>query len=200
MNGNVKLVVVAAALASAVLVACGDDPSAPPPDAVLRCGDRVEGAPGLPVRRDRDDLVVGGIRFYGLRSEARRARRRPGAVGRRYRRGAGVVKVLAGVRAGVHATVEVERSERPLAGLMYGPSPDPKRLRNRIGMTERSVEFQACDADQPRFSDDRLVGPITHFAGGFLFVRASCLRLLVAERGRPARRYSLGYGVPPARC
>lgn len=63
--------------------------------------------------------------LYGLREEARRARRRPEGVARRYARGIGAVKVLAGVWSGLRTRVTLVGESRRLAGVMYGPSPEP---------------------------------------------------------------------------
>jgi len=169
-------------------------------EVVLPCRRRVEGAPGLPLRSRARDFAADGVILYGLEDEARRARKRPGAVARRYRDGFGAVKILAGVRAGLRARVAIGLKSRGLAGLLYGPSPDPQHPRNRLDMSERAVEFQACPRDEPRLSSGGTVGGLTHFAGGFLIVRAHCLRLRISVRGRAPRHYALAYGVPPERC
>jgi hypothetical protein len=169
-------------------------------DAVLRCEDRVEGAPGLPTFERQEDLVVGKVVFDGLRGEARRARKRPRAVAERYNNGEGAVKVLAGVRAGVHTTVAVARSSRAFVGFVYGPSTDPRDPRDSLDESERVVVFQACPTNERRFDGRGRVGRRTYFAGGFLIAEAHCLHLLASVRREPARRYTLAFGVPTKRC
>ena len=183
------------------LAACEDQPSAAPPSGVVvPCGKRVEGPPGLPKLERRRDVITSGIVFYGLRGEARRMRRRPEVVARRYANGIGAVKVLVGVWSGLRTRVTLEGESRRSAGLMYGPSPEPRRPRNTLDVTERTVEFRACPNDEPRFSRGGVVGPITQFSGGFLVARAHCMRLRIAVAGYGVRRLALGYGVPPGRC
>jgi hypothetical protein len=190
-----------AVLAAAAVGACEDEPSAaPPPGVMVPCGKRVEGPPGLPELKRRRDVITSGIVFYGLREEARRTRRRPEGVARRYRNGIGVVKVLVGVWSGMRTRVTLEGESRWHAGLMYGPSPEPRLPRNTLDLTDRAVEFRACPTDEPRFSRGGVVGPLTQFSGGLLVARAHCLRLRVAVAGQGVRRVSLGYGVPPERC
>ncbi len=186
---------------AAALAACEDEPSAAPPSGVVvPCGKRVEGPPGLPELKRRRDVITSGIVFYGLRAEARRARRRPEGVARRYTNGIGAIKVLVGVWSGLRTRVTLEGESRWHAGLIYGPSPEPRLPRNRLDVTERAVEFRACPNDKPRFSGGGVVGPLTQFAGGFLVARAHCVRLRIAVAGQGVRRVALGYGVPPGRC
>jgi hypothetical protein len=170
------------------------------PDAVLRCVNRVEGAPGLPTFERQEDLVVGAVVFDGLRGEARRQRKRPSEVASRYEDGQGAVKVLAGVRAGVHTNVAVAPSSRAYVGFVYGPSPDPRDARDSVDESERVVEFQACPKNERRLDGRGRVGRRTWFAGGFLIAEARCLRLLASVRREPARRYRLAFGVPATRC
>jgi hypothetical protein len=170
------------------------------PDAVLTCGDRVEGALGLPTFEAREDLVLGQIRFDGLKGEARRARKRPRAVARRYERGWGAVKILAGVRAGKRTTVAVARASRPFVGFVYGPFTGSRGPRDRIGETEHVVEFRACPRDEPRRDGKGAVGRRTWFAGGLIVAQARCLHLVTKTPGAPARRYALAYGVPAKSC
>ncbi len=186
---------------AAALAACEDEPSAAPPSGVVvPCGKRVEGPPGLPELKRRRDVITSGIVFYDLRAEARRARRRPEGVARRYTNGIGAIKVLVGVWSGLRTRVTLEGESRWHAGLIYGPSPEPRLPRNRLDVTERAVEFRACPNDKPRFSGGGVVGPLTQFAGGFLVARAHCVRLRIAVAGQGVRRVALGYGVPPGRC
>jgi hypothetical protein len=170
------------------------------PDAVLSCGDRVEGAPGLPTVERRDDVVVGSVVFDGLRGEARRARERPWEPAERYHNGEGAVKVLAGVRAGVRTTVAVAPSSRGVVGFAYGPSTDPRDPRDSLDESEWVVEFRACPQNEPRFDGGGSVGRRTWFAGGLLVSKAHCLELLARERRGPARRYQLAFGVPAKSC
>jgi len=186
---------------AAALAACEDEPSAAPPSGVIvPCGKRVEGPPGLPKLERRRDVITSGIVFYGLREEARRARRRPEGVARRYANGIGAIKVLVGVWSGLRTRVTLERQSRRSAGLAYGPSPEPRSPRNTLDVSERTVEFRACPNDKPRFSGGGVVGPLTQFSGGFLVARAHCMRLRIAVAGHGVRRVALGYGVPPGRC
>lgn len=188
-------------VAAAAIAACADAPrAAPPPGASLGCGARVEGPPGLPELERGRDVITSGIVFYSLRGEARRARRRPEGVARRYENGIGVVKVLVGVWSGLRTRVTLEGESRRFAGLMYGASPEPQRPRSTLDVTERTVEFRACPNDTPRFSRGGVVGPLTQFAGGLLVARAHCLRLRIAVAGYGVRHVALGYGVPPSRC
>jgi uncharacterized protein YjbJ (UPF0337 family) len=170
------------------------------PDAVLRCADRVEGAPGLPTLERQEDLVVGRVVFDGLRGEARRARKRPREVADRYASGEGAVKILAGVRARARTTVAVAPSSRAFVGFVYGRSRDPRDPRDSLDESERVVEFQACPMNERRFDGRGRVGRRTWFAGGLLIARAHCLYLLASVRREPARRYKLAFGVPVKRC
>jgi hypothetical protein len=138
--------------------------------------------------------------FDGLRGEARRARKRPHAVANRYDNGEGAVKILAGVRAGVHTTVAVAPSSRAFVGFVYGPSRYPRDPRGSLDESERVVEFQACRKDARRLDGRRRVGRRTWFAGGLLIAEAHCLHLLASVRRQPARRYTFAYGVPAQRC
>jgi hypothetical protein len=195
------IALMAVVVLAAALAACADEPrAASPPGASLACGARVEGPPGLPELERGRDVITGGIVFYGLRGEARRMRRRPEVVARRYENGIGAVKVLVGVWSSLRTRVTLEGESRRFAGLMYGASPEPKRPRNKLGFTERTVEFRACPNDTLRFSGRGVVGPLTQFAGALLVARAHCLRLRIAVAGYGVRHVALGYGVPPERC
>jgi hypothetical protein len=138
--------------------------------------------------------------FDGLKGTARRARRHPSAVARRYRAGEGAVKVLAGVRAGARVRVAVAPHSRAFVGFVYGPSRDPRDPRDRVQDGEQVVEFQGCPANEPRRDGEGSVGARTYFAGGLLVAEARCLYLRVSVGRGPVRRYVLAYGVARARC
>jgi hypothetical protein len=177
-----------------------DEAATVPAAAALTCRDRVEGAPGLPTFERSEDFVVGPVVFDGLKGTARRVRRHPSAVARRYRAGEGAVKILAGVRAGARVRVAVAPRSRPFVGFVYGPSRDPRDPRDRVQDGEQLVEFRGCPANERRRDGEGSVGARTYFAGGLLVAEARCLHLRVSVGGGPVRRYGLAYGVPNARC
>ena len=157
--------------------------SKPPP--LRDCASRGEGGRPLSTTPRTDDIVVGAIRFAGLRRIASRRALERGRAGRVYG-----VKSGALVPAGVRATLSIGRSARSWAALDYAPAlpGEPRRA-------GAAVRLQACAADTPAFSYDGPVGPITGFPGGFRLKRAGCVPLEVRVAGRPTARARIPFGV-----
>jgi hypothetical protein len=163
---------------------------------VVRCRLRAEGPPGLPSFEPERDFKAGDATFFGLRSLAETARRRPGVVFESRREGFAAFKVLAGIEAGHRVTVAIAPSSRGRAGLIYGARTKRTGPLLHLNETERAVEFRPCRSDEPRFDGKGTVGPRSDFSGGFLVTKPHCLRLRVSADGRPARGYVLAFGVP----
>jgi hypothetical protein len=157
--------------------------SKPPP--LRDCAARAEGGRPLSTTPRSDDIVVGAIRFAGLRRIAIRREFKVNRSGRVYG-----VKSGALVPAGVRATLSIARSARDWAALDYAPQVPGKPRR-----TVAAIRFQACSADQPAFSYDGPVGPVTGFPGGFRLERAGCVPLEVRVAGRPTERARIPFGV-----
>lgn len=173
--------------------------AAPPP--LRGCATRAEsGGPDDGGRRP-GEVAIGPLRFAGL---ARLARRRALAVdrtgvyrARQGRRELPVYRVKVGVvlPAGVRATLSIGATARGRAALSYAPRPPGVRTRP-VG--EPAVRFEACAADEPAFSYDGPVGPVTGFSGGFVLTRPGCVPLEVAVPGRAMLRARVPFGV--GRC
>lgn len=59
----------------------------------------------------------------------------------------------------------------------------------------RSARFTACPADEPLFSGEGTVGPVTGWAGSLITLdRRTCLRLTVREGRAAARRLAIPLG------
>lgn len=161
---------------------------AKPPPPLRDCASRGEGDGPQGVAPRPRDVVVGPIRFAGLRRVASRRELQ-------LNRSGGVYGVKAGaiLPAGVRATLSIGRAARGWAALDYAP--------RRPGEPPRygsAVRFQACAADAPAFSYDGPVGPVTGFPGGFRVKRAGCVPVEVRVAGRPTARARIPFGV--GRC
>jgi hypothetical protein len=170
------------------------------PDAVVGCRLRAEGPPGLPWFERERDFKAGNATFFGLRSLAQSARRRPGAFFMRRRDGYPAHKVLAGIRAGHRVVVAIAPASRRRAGLIYGARSKRSGPLLRLNETERVVEFRPCPGNEPRFVGTGTVGPRTDFSGGLLVTKAHCLRVQVSSGERAAREYVIAYGLPDGSC
>jgi hypothetical protein len=161
--------------------------AAPPP--LRDCASRAENGMGPPQVTSRPgDVVIGPIAFAGLQRVASRR----GLEHFKDRRGY-AIKAGAGVLAGVRATVTIGRSAHSWAKLSFAPHVPGKPHRDVA-----AVRFQACAADEPAFSYDGPVGPVTGFAGGFALKRRGCVPLEVRVAGRPAIGVRVPFGV--GRC
>ncbi|MDP2712174.1 MAG: hypothetical protein Q8O56_13235 [Solirubrobacteraceae bacterium] len=172
----------------------------PPPPPLRDCATRAEaGRPEPPerLRPQPGDVTIGPLRFVGLARLANprklelgrtgpvhRASRRGNEDHRLYRVKAGVL-----VPAGVAATLRVGSGAEGWAALTY----TPHRSRSASGVP--AVRFAACAADEPAFSHDGAVGPMTGFPGGFVLARAGCVPLEVTVPGRPPIRARVPFGV-----
>ena len=159
------------------------------------CATRAESGSPEDGRPRPDEVTVGPLRFAGL---ARLADRRqlgfepdPGV------RNSGVdgVKVGLLVPAGARATLSIGAGARGWAALQYAPR-QPGIGPHPAG--EPAVRLQACAADEPAFSHDGTVGPVTGFSGGFVLARPGCVPLEVRVPGRPVVRVRVSFGV--GRC
>ena len=156
-----------------------------PPPPLRGCADRAEAGTPQADAPLPGQVVVGPFRFGGLARLASRRRLDLDRAG-------GVYGVKAGVllAAGVRATLSIGRGARGWASLDYAPRRpgQPRRLHD-------AVRFQACAADQPAFSYDGPLGPVTGFPGGFVLTRPGCLPLEARVPGRPVVRAIVRFGV-----
>jgi|GEM_PF-2925552 len=157
----------------------------PPPPPLRGCSDRAEAGRQQDTSPLPGQVVVGPFRFAGLaRVESRRALE--------IDRNGGVYGVKSGVvlPAGTRATLSIGRRARGWASLDYAPHRpgEPRRLRD-------AIRFQACSADQPAFSYDGPVGPVTGFPGGFVLKRPGCVPLEARVPARPVVRATVRFGV-----
>src|SRR5215213_10213507 len=100
------------------------------------------------------------------------------------------------VRAGRVVTVSISRRDRPVAGLTFVH--DAPR-----GTGVPAVRFVACDKDEPAFSYNGTVGPVTAFAGGWSLAQPACVRVSARVRGHRfvyARTVSFGMGRAAGNC
>jgi hypothetical protein len=68
------------------------------------------------------------------------------------------------------------------------------------GNGQRSVTFEPCPPDTPRFTDGRPIGNQTGYPGGVLVGRPGCARLVARAPGEDVVRRRVALGVPPRRC
>jgi hypothetical protein len=163
----------------------------PAPKPPLRgCDARAEGGKADDGRPRPAEVAVGPLRFTGLARLASPRELRLDRTSGRYGVKAGVL-----VPAGVRATLSVAPRARGWAALEYAPHL-PGVARDPDG--DPVVRFAACAADEPAFSFDGVVGPVTGFSGGFVLTRPGCLPLEVRVPGRPAVRAVVSFGA--GRC
>jgi hypothetical protein len=164
-------------------IALGRRCGQPPP--LRGCADRAEGGKPQADAPLPGQVVVGPFRFGGLARHASRRQLEFDRAGRVYAIKAGVL-----LPAGVRATLSIGRRARGWASLDYAPRRpgEPRRLHDVI-------RFQACPADQPAFSYDGPLGPVTGFPGGFVLTRPGCLALEARVPGRPVVRATVRFGV-----
>ncbi len=166
-----------------VRLALGRRCEAPPP--LRGCATRAESGRQEDGRARPGEIGVGPLRFAGLARLASRRELRLGRSSGRYRVKAGLL-----LPAGIRATLSIGREARGWAALAYAPRPDADG--------DRAVRLQACAADEPAFSHEGTVGPITGFAGGFVLTRPGCVPLEVRLPGRPVVRRRVSFGA--GRC
>jgi hypothetical protein len=157
--------------------------TSPPP--LRDCATRAEGGAPPDTETHPGDVVVGPFTFLRLDRVASRR----GLEHYRSRRGY-QIKAGVAVAAGARATLAIGRRARGWAALVYAP--------RRPGEPERrdaAVRFQACAADEPAFSYDGPVGPVTGFSGGFILQRRGCVPLEARVPGRPTVRIVVPFGV-----
>lgn len=155
------------------------------------CATRAEGGGPEDGRRRPGEVEIGPLRFNGLAELANRRRLDFDRVARVYR-----VKVGIGVPAGAGATLSIGANARGWAALAYAPAPPGVEAHHPAG--QPAVRFRACAAEEPAFSHDGPVGPVTGFSGGFILTRPGCVPLEVAVPGRPLVRARVPFGV--GRC
>jgi hypothetical protein len=143
------------------------------------CDTHIE-TPPAPAQQRRAALArsvsLDGTVFWGLRNAERRT-----FDGTRSTRGH---KAAISVRRGPALTVKVAASDRAWLKLDYDRTERP------------SVRFVPCAPDNPRFSDDGVVGEETAWAGGFVVLREGCATLLLRREGEErSRKLRVGFGV-----
>ena len=177
-----SLLALAVALAAAV----------PAPDAVRTCDTRAEGPPDTAFAAGPNDVVLGRIAFIGLR----RPIRLNGVPGHD-----ATAKVPVDVESGAPVTVTIRPLRRTRARLDFDRR-EWRERRRRIarGAGQRSVRFEPCPPDTPRFTDGRPLGDHTFYPGGFLVARRGCARLVARAPGEETVRRRVALGVASRRC
>jgi hypothetical protein len=145
--------------------------------------------------RGAEGVQIGPIVLYGLRTAADRS-------AERFTTKAGLgfpVKTGTEVAADTRVTLSVAVGDRGHLALLYGDFPAMTadglyRMSNAVA----AVRFEACPADEPRFSGPGVVGRRTKFNGGFAVSAPGCyeLQVRVAGQERVLRRMvSFGAGA-----
>ena len=162
-------------LSAALAIALASDAGAAQP--TRDCSTRGEGPAPLTQLARPGDLQLGPVAFMGLGKLGD-----PGEFGRvaSRMRGRYVLKVPLAVRAGRVVNVSVKPIGRIGVGLAF------VRRASHRGVPR--VRFVACDRDEPAWSYNGTVGPVTGFPGGFSLSARGCVAIRVAVRG--GRAYS----------
>jgi hypothetical protein len=161
--------------------------AAAPADAAVPlrdCGSRAEGQG--PIRRlaRPGDLQLGPVAFAGLRRVADESDFEAFAD---KRRGRYVLKAPLFVRAGRFVSVSITPIQGGRAGLTFAPRASLRGVPR--------VRFAACERDEPAFSYDGTVGPVTAFAGGFSVSQPTCVAIRVRVRGDRTYSAAVPFGI-----
>ena len=185
MNG-----LTSAALTLAMAFAGGE----PAAEYTRTCSTHVEGPSTEPYEPDpRRDVVLGRVVFLGLGRFVPAPRLRKDTDP--------IAKVPVMVEAGTPVTVRIVPLRRTRARLDFDRR-EWRRRERRIatGAGQRSVRFDACPPETPRFIDGKPLGEQTGYNGGFLIARRGCARLVARAPGEEVVRRRVALGVRPRRC
>ena len=161
---------------------------------VVACAEHVEAAGPLPSNREIREargtsIVVGAITFWGLR---RAQDRQFGASGARGDDGWKAGVSVRGYRA---VAVRVAARDQAWIALDYVQKPADRRPRY-VADADSAVRFMPCPRGTRSFTNGRLLGAETGWAGGFLVARPGCAKLLVRRAGTArSARIRIGFGV-----
>ena len=144
------------------------------------------------------DIRVGPITFYGLRTAADRP---PSEFTTTANGISDAWKTVTEVTASTRATLVVPRAERDRLALIYGDFISGRHHGYRLSDGTSAVRFEACPAEEARFSGRGTVGARTQFNGGFIVGKSGCYDVAVGVGGNEhAFRGAIGFGTSRCGC
>jgi hypothetical protein len=173
-------------LIALAFVGMAASPAAASGPRVVGCSTHVEAGGPRPTAKEvrearRSSVTVAHLTLWGVRL----------ARGRDFR--PGLWKAGVTVRDYRPVTVRVARRDRGWVGLNYAQGRDVRRVAD----ADPAVRFEPCPPGTRSFTHhDRLLGPETGWAGGFVVARRGCATLFVRRQGAAhSVRVRVGFGV-----